>query len=91
MGCGSQEQPARQAPPVTVGKPTVGPAHEYAIFTGFSRAVESADVVARVAGALETALTRQWDRSAIQGYARENAWERRVEQLEQIFRSMVNT
>jgi RND family efflux transporter MFP subunit len=54
VGCGSEEPPARQAPPVTVGKPTVSTVREYAIFTGFSRAVESADVVARVAGTLET-------------------------------------
>jgi len=53
-GCGSGEPPARQAPPVTVGKPTVSTVREYSIFTGFSRAIESADVVARVAGALET-------------------------------------
>ena len=54
VGCGAEEPPARQAPPVTVGKPTVSTVREYAIFTGFSRAVESADVVARVAGTLET-------------------------------------
>ncbi|MCK9994792.1 MAG: efflux RND transporter periplasmic adaptor subunit, partial [Candidatus Krumholzibacteria bacterium] len=53
-GCGSEEPPARPAPPVTVGKPTVSTVREYSIFTGFSRAVESADVVARVAGVLET-------------------------------------
>ncbi len=54
VGCGAGEPPARQAPPVTVGKPTISTVREYAIFTGFSRAVESADVVARVAGILET-------------------------------------
>jgi RND family efflux transporter MFP subunit len=54
VGCGADEPPARQAPPVTVGKPTVSTVREYAIFTGFSRAVESADIVARVAGTLET-------------------------------------
>jgi len=54
VGCGSKEPPARQAPPVTVGKPTVSTVREYSIFTGFSRAIESADVVARVAGTLET-------------------------------------
>lgn len=54
FGCGSEEPAARQAPPVTVGKPTVATVREYTIFTGFSRAVESADVVARVAGTLET-------------------------------------
>ena len=55
VGCGSEAPPARQAPPVTVGQPTVSTVREYALFTGFSRAVESADVVARVAGTLETA------------------------------------
>jgi RND family efflux transporter MFP subunit len=54
VGCGKEEAPARQAPPVTVGKPTISTVREFAIFTGFSRAVESADVVARVAGILET-------------------------------------
>lgn len=54
FGCGSEEPAARQAPPVTVGKPTVATVQEYALFTGFSRAVESANVVARVAGTLET-------------------------------------
>lgn len=53
-GCGSKEPPARQAPPVTVGKPTISTVREYSIFTGFSRAVESADVVARIAGTLES-------------------------------------
>ena len=54
IGCGTEEPPARQAPPVTVGQPTVSTVREYTLFTGFSRAVESADVVARVAGVLET-------------------------------------
>lgn len=54
VGCGSEEPPAPQAPPVTVGSPTISTVREYFIFTGFSRAVESADVVARVAGLLET-------------------------------------
>ena len=54
FGCGSEEPPARQAPPVTVGKPTISTVREYGLFTGFSRAVESADVVARVAGTLES-------------------------------------
>ena len=52
--CGKEEAPARQAPPVTVAKPVVGTVAEFAIFTGFSRAFETADVVARVAGYLET-------------------------------------
>lgn len=46
--------PARQAPPVTVAKPLVGPVAEYMIFTGSSRAFETTDVVARVAGILES-------------------------------------
>lgn len=54
FGCGSEEPPARQAPPVTVGKPTVATVREYSLFTGFSRAVESANVVARVAGTLDS-------------------------------------
>jgi RND family efflux transporter MFP subunit len=54
FGCGKEEPPARQAPPVTVGKPTVSTVREYALFTGFSRAIESADVMARVDGILET-------------------------------------
>jgi len=53
-GCGSKEPPARQAPPVTVGKPTISTVREYFIFTGFSRAAESADIVARVPGILES-------------------------------------
>ena len=54
FGCGKEEPPARQAPPVTVGKPTVSTVRAYALFTGFSRAIESADVMARVEGVLET-------------------------------------
>jgi len=54
VSCGDQEQPARQAPPVTVGKPVAATIPAYQIFTGSSRAIMSADVVARVAGALET-------------------------------------
>ena len=53
--CGSKEEaPAGQAPPVTVEKPIIRTIQGYAIFTGSTRAVESADVVARVAGTLET-------------------------------------
>ena len=52
--CGAEEAPPRQAPPVTVASPEVRTINEYSIFTGMSRAVESADVVARVAGRLET-------------------------------------
>ena len=53
-GCGSSEQAAPQAPPVTVARPEVRDVREYGIFTGSVRAVESADVVARVAGRLES-------------------------------------
>lgn len=52
--CGSEEAAAPQAPPVTVGKPSIETVREFAIFTGSTRAVESADVMARVAGNLET-------------------------------------
>lgn len=51
---GNEEAPARQAPPVTVAGATLAPVRDYTIFTGSTRAVESADVVARVAGTLET-------------------------------------
>ncbi len=54
-GCGGNEDaPPRQAPPVTVGVPSVQSVSNYTIFTGNCRAVQSADVVARVAGRLET-------------------------------------
>jgi len=52
--CAQEAAPARQAPPVTVAKPVVGTVANYMIFTGSSRAYETTDVVARVAGALET-------------------------------------
>ncbi|MCB1182908.1 efflux RND transporter periplasmic adaptor subunit [bacterium] len=48
-----QQAAAPQAPPVTVAQPTRGEVKDYMIFTGSTRAVESADVVARVAGELE--------------------------------------
>lgn len=51
---GGDEAPVRQAPPVTVASITRAPVQDYVIFTGSTRAVESADVVARVAGTLET-------------------------------------
>ncbi len=55
VGCGGgDDAPARQAPPVTVAAATRAPVRDYVIFTGSTRAVESADVVARVAGTLET-------------------------------------
>ncbi len=54
-GCGQDTAPATpQAPPVTVAPPQVRTVSTYAIFTGSSRASESADVVARVTGTLET-------------------------------------
>jgi RND family efflux transporter MFP subunit len=53
-GCGSADQAAPQAPPVTVAKPETRDVREYGIFTGSVRAIESAEVVARVAGRLET-------------------------------------
>ena len=53
-GCGQETAPERPAPSVTVAKPEVRTIREYRISTGTSRAVESADVVARVAGRLET-------------------------------------
>jgi RND family efflux transporter MFP subunit len=52
--CGAEEAASPQAPPVTVGQPTRSTIREYALFTGSTRAVESADVMARVAGILET-------------------------------------
>lgn len=53
--CGkSGEEVVRKAPPVTVASPTIGDVTEYVIFTGSTQAAESADVVARVEGLLET-------------------------------------
>ncbi len=53
--CGKEEAAAaRQAPPVTVVKPTVRSVSEYTVFTGSARAFETADIVARVTGTLET-------------------------------------
>ena len=54
-GCGGESAPERQAPPVTVDNPVVRTINEYAVFTGTSRAVERAEVVARVAGRLDRA------------------------------------
>jgi len=51
---GSGEDVVKQAPPVTVAAPTRMSVRSYMIFTGSTRAVESADVVARVVGTLET-------------------------------------
>ena len=52
--CGGEAPPPRQPPPVTVSQPEVRTIESYAIFTGTSRAVESAQVVARVSGRLES-------------------------------------
>ena len=52
--CGSGEQPARQAPPVTVAKPDIATIDNYVIFTGSTQAFETAEIVARVKGTLET-------------------------------------
>ncbi len=51
---GSEEAPPRQAPPVTVAPATKAAIRDYQVFTGSTRAVESADIVARVPGTLET-------------------------------------
>lgn len=53
-GCGAEEAAAPQAPPVTVASPETRDIREYGIFTGSTRAFMSAEVVARVAGRLET-------------------------------------
>jgi multidrug efflux system membrane fusion protein len=52
--CGSDQQPARPAPPVTVANPTVETIHNYFVFTGSTRAYETAEVMARVSGTLES-------------------------------------
>jgi RND family efflux transporter MFP subunit len=54
VGCGQEAAPPRQPPAVTVASPEVRTIQEYGVFTGTSRAVEMAEVVARVAGRLET-------------------------------------
>lgn len=52
--CGGEApEQQRQAPPVTVATPQIRTVQEYGIFTGSTRAVESAEIVARVAGRLE--------------------------------------
>lgn len=54
-GCGDEAAaPARKAPPVTVATPTRATINDYSILTGSTRAVESAEVMARVAGILES-------------------------------------
>jgi RND family efflux transporter MFP subunit len=52
--CGQEPTPQRQPPPVTVANPEIRTIQRYALFTGSSRAVEMADVVARIPGRLET-------------------------------------
>jgi RND family efflux transporter MFP subunit len=52
--CASEEAPVRQPPPVTVARPEIRTIQNYAVFTGSSRAIESTDIVARVAGELQT-------------------------------------
>ncbi len=55
VGCGKKEAaPARPAPMVTVAQPSVGPVALFAVFTGATQAFETAEVVARVQGTLET-------------------------------------
>jgi RND family efflux transporter MFP subunit len=55
VSCGGQvQQEGPKAPTVTVGQPVLKTIRNYQIFTGFSRAIESADVMARVAGILDT-------------------------------------
>lgn len=49
-----QVQAVRAAPKVTVAQPVIETVKKYDIFTGSTRAVESADIVARVAGRLES-------------------------------------
>jgi hypothetical protein len=41
--------------------------------------------------ALANALERTWNRQAIIEYAKDNAWERRIDQLEAEFRQIVAT
>jgi RND family efflux transporter MFP subunit len=52
-GCGAPETAAPPPPPVIVGKPVVETVTDYVVYTGMTRAVQSADVHARVAGTLE--------------------------------------
>ena len=56
VSCNKTEpvQVERTAPEVTVTKPVIQSIRLYAIFTGTTRAIESADIVARVAGRLES-------------------------------------
>lgn len=54
--CGGGDPAARQAPEVTVARPVVRPVQPYADFTGTARAVEAAEIRARVGGVLERQL-----------------------------------
>ena len=51
--CSQEEAAAPPPPPVIVGQPVVKTVQEYWIFTGVTRAKESADIHARVSGILE--------------------------------------
>jgi RND family efflux transporter MFP subunit len=54
--CGSGAPEAPPPPEVTVGKPVKRPVERYAEFTGTTRAIEHAEIRARVSGALEQIL-----------------------------------
>lgn len=55
VSCGT-EAPVRQPPEVTVARPVTGEVMPYVDFTGSTRAVESAEIRARVGGVLEQQL-----------------------------------
>jgi len=55
-GCGSGAPEAPPPPEVTVGQPVKRPVERYAEFTGTTRAIEFAEIRARVSGALEQIL-----------------------------------
>jgi RND family efflux transporter MFP subunit len=55
-GCGSGAPEAPPPPEVTVGQPLRRPVERYAEFTGTTRAIEHAEIRARVSGALEQIL-----------------------------------
>jgi len=55
VSCGT-EAPVRQPPEVTVARPVTGEVMPYVDFTGTTRAVESAEIRARVGGVLEQQL-----------------------------------
>jgi RND family efflux transporter MFP subunit len=56
VGCGGSEPPPPQPPAVTVARPEHRAVRPYVDFTGVSRAIESAEVRARVSGVLEKML-----------------------------------